>query len=541
MALARQSGLGLTVPKPPTVNPFINQTPPLSGIRACTLGITGLTLLPVRLSLSVVNIGLIAVFSNLASMFLTPEDLERDPLSTVRRAVRSPIWYLMRFQLFLLGYHWIDIKGRAAPRKEAPVLIANHTSFVDPLYMATFHAAAPVSRAENATMPVIGGIIKAFQTLFVNRAGSPEERLAIKEKIGRRAADDRMPHLLIFPEATCTNGRAVISFKLGAFAPLRPVQPVTITYPLHGGFDHSWVHGGPGLLTIFLSLMTQFSNSMQVRYLPVIKPDPPAKGVAEGSTAHVVAFARKAQLAMAEAMGVPATQHSFLDVILGGEAVKRQYPPGAVVPELEAFRDVLKLDIKAASKMLEAFVKADTDKDGCLDEHEWVEFFVKRNEASLSPADSAIHREQLRSLFATLDTSESGKLDFREFLSGLAILTGRSKADPSAIFRALFRAITVGKGATVGRQQFESLARRAFPESDPADAGAAFDAARGDASEVDEEAFVAYLSKRAELVDAYRTALLDVTVDPKRAAAPPGGEGRCSAAPSARVAPEPGT
>lgn len=314
-----------------------------------------------------VNIGLIAVFSNLASMFLTPEDLERDPLSTVRRAVRSPIWYLMRFQLFLLGYHWIDIKGRAAPRKEAPVLIANHTSFVDPLYMATFHAAAPVSRAENASMPVIGGIIKAFQTLFVNRAGSPEERLAIKEKIGRRAADDRMPHLLIFPEATCTNGRAVISFKLGAFAPLRPVQPVTITYPLHGGFDHSWVHGGPGLLTIFLSLMTQFSNSMQVRYLPVIKPDPPAKGVAEGSTAHVVAFARKAQLAMAEAMGVPATQHSFLDVILGGEAVKRQYPPGAVVPELEAFRDVLKLDIKAASKMLEAFVKADTDKDGCLD------------------------------------------------------------------------------------------------------------------------------------------------------------------------------
>ena len=38
-----------------------------------------------------------------------------------------------------------------------------------------------------------------------------------------------------------------------------------------------------------------------------------------------------------------------------------------MVPELEAFRDVLKLDIKAASKMLEAFVKADTDKDGCLD------------------------------------------------------------------------------------------------------------------------------------------------------------------------------
>lgn len=313
------------------------------------------------------NIGLIAVFSNLASMFLTPDDLERDPLSAVRRAVRSPIWYLMRFQLFLLGYHWIDIKGRAAPRKEAPVLIANHTSFVDPLYMATFHAAAPVSRAENATMPVIGGIIKAFQTLFVNRAGTPEERLAIKEKIGRRAADDRMPHLLIFPEATCTNGRAVISFKLGAFAPLRPVQPVTITYPLHGGFDHSWVHGGPGLLTIFVSLMTQFNNSMQVRYLPVVKPDPPAEGVAEGSTAHVVAFARKAQLVMAEAMGVPATQHSFLDVILGGEAVKRQYPPGAVVPELEAFRDVLNLDIKAASKMLDAFVMADTDKDGCLD------------------------------------------------------------------------------------------------------------------------------------------------------------------------------
>ena len=56
------------------------------------------------------------------------------------------------------------------------------------------------------------------------------------------------PSVLLFPEGTTTNGRTLISFKLGAFAPGFPIQPVVIRYPfVH--FDVSWYvcfHNAPG-------------------------------------------------------------------------------------------------------------------------------------------------------------------------------------------------------------------------------------------------------------------------------------------------------
>jgi lysophosphatidylcholine acyltransferase/lyso-PAF acetyltransferase len=58
----------------------------------------------------------------------------------------------------------------------------------------------------------------------------------------RRAASMEFPSVLLFPEGTTTNGRSLISFKLGAFAPGFPIQPVVIRYPfVH--FDISWYVG----------------------------------------------------------------------------------------------------------------------------------------------------------------------------------------------------------------------------------------------------------------------------------------------------------
>jgi len=462
------------------------------------------------------------------------EDLEKEPLSLWRRVIRSPVYPLLRLQLFLCGFHWIEVEGTPAPREVAPVMVANHTTVSDPVALFALNAASVVSREENGAMPVIGGILKSLQTLFVNRAGTPEERLAVKEAMLRRATDDRMPRLLVFPEATCTNGRAVITFKLGPFAPLLPVQPVVVTYPLGGGFDPCWVNGGPGLFGVMLGLMLQVHNRMRVRYLDVVRPDPPAPGVAAGSNAHAAAFARKTQVLMAEAMGVPTTEHSFLDVILSGKALKLKYPAGAIAPGLAAFRGILDVDAASTSAILEAFVAADRDRDGCLTVAEWCSFFEERAAGRFSPADAVAHREQLESVFVMLDESEDGLLDFREFLVGLSVLSGRAKAEPAVLYRTLFRALAGTSRGALDREAFASVARRAFPESDPADAAAAFDVARGEAGVVDEEAFVRYLTVRAEVADAYRDALLDLGTSPKAAPEKTGPPSR-----SAKVAPAP--
>jgi len=67
---------------------------------------------------------------------------------------------------------------------------------------------------------------------------------------------------MLFPEATTTNGKAIISFKTGAFSPGLPVQPMVIKYP-HKYVNPCWCdQGGP--LIILFQLMTQFVNFMEV-------------------------------------------------------------------------------------------------------------------------------------------------------------------------------------------------------------------------------------------------------------------------------------
>jgi lysophosphatidylcholine acyltransferase/lyso-PAF acetyltransferase len=55
----------------------------------------------------------------------------------------------------------------------------------------------------------------------------------------RKAACNDYPLVLLFSEATTTNGRALIHFKLGAFSPGLPIEAIVIHYPfVH--FDNSW-------------------------------------------------------------------------------------------------------------------------------------------------------------------------------------------------------------------------------------------------------------------------------------------------------------
>lgn len=84
-----------------------------------------------------------------------------------------------------------------------------------------------------------------------------------------RAQSHGWPQVMIFPEATTTNGRALVSFKTGAFAPGLPVQPVVVQYP-HTRVDPAWVADGMSTPLLLLRLMTQPHNQMTVRACPRI-------------------------------------------------------------------------------------------------------------------------------------------------------------------------------------------------------------------------------------------------------------------------------
>jgi hypothetical protein len=129
--------------------------------------------------------------------------------------------------------------------------------------------------------------------------------------------------------------------------------------------------------------------------------------------------------------------------------------------------------------------------------------------AALSEEDLEHHDRHLRLLFDMLDTSEDGRIDFREFIIGLSIVWGKAKGDGEGVAaRTIFR-VLAGPGDVIGKSVFETLARRAFPGIEPTRAGVAFDEARGDKDAVDEAAFVSYMKRRSDVLSAYRKVLLE--------------------------------
>jgi len=244
---------------------------------------------PIRGVLTLITLLLATLVVTVGTICMRRQDLEA-PMPHWRRTLIWPLRPLLRFQLLVLGYFWIEQRGTLAPRSAAPIVVSNHISLVEPILLMWALGATPVSAAENARIPFVGRILLALQAMLVDRergaklqstssvapAGSQPQPLQpssadVNTKIRQRALDDRFPRILLFPEGTTTNGSAVLSFKSGAFKPAVSVQPVVVQYP-HTFFDPSWVSEGPSMYGLLLGLMCQIYNRVQVTYLPVYTP-----------------------------------------------------------------------------------------------------------------------------------------------------------------------------------------------------------------------------------------------------------------------------
>lgn len=216
------------------------------------------------------------------------------PLSPWRRFLLWPVRLGARAVMFTMGFYWISVTGKPAHRSVAPIIVSNHIGFLDPVYVFYRHLPVIVAGKENVEMPFIGMFLRALQVwtlltpaaegecrprLSSNRGDmwsvqiipvdrvSAESRHQAAGNIQRRAMDNKWPHVMLFPEATTTNGKALISFKTGAFSPGLPVQPMVIKYP-HKYVNPCWCDQGSPLLILF-QIMTQFVNFMQVLLLPL--------------------------------------------------------------------------------------------------------------------------------------------------------------------------------------------------------------------------------------------------------------------------------
>lgn len=433
------------------VNPFVNPTWRVSALERARLTLMAVTLAPLRAA------GMAAIVLACAAVcqVITLGHSRREPLGGWRRL--AVIWFLrplVRALLFVMGFFYIPTTGRPASNEEAPVIVSNHITFLEPVFFISVFAPSPVGEQSNLNAPVIGPILRALGLIGVDRK-SPTSRADVVHAIKERASSASWPQLLLFPEGTTTAGNSMISFKPGAFLPGAPVQPCLIRFH-NERHNPCWVTAGPAMPVLMLRMLCEPVNYLSCEFLPVYRPS-------EAERKDAVLFARNVRAVMAARLGCPVTEHSFEDIVLQKEAMEAHQAPEVMQVELDKIKSSLHMDLAEVKNQLARFRAMDQNGDGTLDVDEF-----ERGLGFATPSAA------VRNMFSMFDTHDSGRIDFREFLIGMGILSSSDDADRDAILELAFKMFDVDGAGLVSVQVLRSAFRSMLPETSAEDEQLAF-------------------------------------------------------------------
>lgn len=162
-----------------------------------------------------------------------------DPGARLRRQA----WLGHRYAKLVLRLLGVQaLRDGRLPGAPGRLIVANHLSYLDVVAMAALWPACFVTSTEVQRTPGLGWICSASACLFVNR----RSYAGITGEV-RRLADalEEGVDVVVFPEATSTDGSAVIPFRAGllpaALIANAPVQPVCLNYTR---LDEEAVHAG---------------------------------------------------------------------------------------------------------------------------------------------------------------------------------------------------------------------------------------------------------------------------------------------------------
>lgn len=146
-----------------------------------------------------------------------------------------------------------------------------------------------------------------FTWILIFRRTNETRKRALEEICARaQSTDNMLPQLFLCPEGTNTNRKALIQFKIGAFAPGVPVQPVLIRYPGTERIDAvTWTFNqNHSYIFSVWYLLANPINRVEVEFMPVYQPSPEEKSSPE-------LYAKNVQKVMADALGVPCLDVSY--------------------------------------------------------------------------------------------------------------------------------------------------------------------------------------------------------------------------------------
>ncbi|XP_004535128.1 lysophosphatidylcholine acyltransferase [Ceratitis capitata] len=307
------------------INPFVHRLQIDNSIDLAKIYMLTVLLMPIRVVGCVISLLSAWMFACIGLYGLTLDDLKTRPISGWRRQFQRITSGAMR-TLFAAGtFHHVKLTGQRASPKEAPIMVvAPHSSYVDSIIVVTTGPPSIVAKRETSDIPLLGKIINFAQPIYVQREDPNSRQNTIREIVDRARSEDEWPQVVIFAEGTCTNRKALIKFKPGAFYPGVPVQPVLLKYP--NKYDSfTWTWDGPGVLKLLWMTMAQLYSRCEIEFLPVYTPS-------EEEIADANLYANNVREVMAKALGVPTSEYSYEDVITMSRAKDMRVPfPGDIV------------------------------------------------------------------------------------------------------------------------------------------------------------------------------------------------------------------
>ncbi|XP_059469858.1 lysophosphatidylcholine acyltransferase isoform X2 [Neocloeon triangulifer] len=337
------------IPSELLLNPFVHHLELTSTLDKIKTAFLTVTFLPLRVVCIALLLALAWVLACVGLVGLDENDVRCKPLTGWRRALVRTLSWLGRSTYEVGGMH-LKVIGQQASREEAPILvIAPHSTFMDAVIVYVTGFPSIISRRESGLNPFIGKLINYTQPVYVWRDDPKSRQKTIKEIVSRATSKLEWPQILIFPEGTCTNRKALITFKLGAFYPGVPVQPVCIRYP--NELDTvTWTWEGPGALKLLWLTLTRFNSTCEIEFLPVYNPS-------EAEKQNPKLYANNVRNVMAKALGIPVSDYNYSDTLLIKKAVELNLPSASDLVKVQKLRskiglDTVDIEVQKASQLL---------------------------------------------------------------------------------------------------------------------------------------------------------------------------------------------
>uniref|UniRef100_A0A8C7BFB8 Lysophosphatidylcholine acyltransferase 2 n=1 Tax=Neovison vison TaxID=452646 RepID=A0A8C7BFB8_NEOVI len=401
---------------PPVPNPFVQETR-MGAVRCLQIFFLGIILLPIRALLVTLIVLLAWPFAALSTV-CCPEKLTH-PITGWRRKISQPILKILGHAMFFSMGFIVTVKGKVARPTEAPIFVAApHSTFFDGIACVVAGLPSMVSRNENAQVPLIGRLLRALQPVLVSRVDPDSRKNTINEIVRRATSGGQWPQILVFPEGTCTNRSCLITFKPGAFIPGVPVQPILLRYP--NKLDTvTWTWQGYTFIQLCMLTFCQPFTKVEVEFLPVQVPNDEEKS-------DPILFAGRVRNLMAEALGIPVTDHTYEDCRLMISAGQLTLPMEAGLVEFT----------KISQKL---------NHDGSIDFREYVIGLA----VLCHPANT---EDIIQVAFKLFDVDEDGYITEEEFTTILQAALGVPDLDVSGLFKE------IAQGDSVSYEEFKSFA-----------------------------------------------------------------------------------